>query len=349
MRFFNAKTRICFGIVCLVVSIMAVALVMRAGPDPRQVALQNRMPLCEAITIDCAIHLSQGDVNSSRILLTSLVARNEQLISAALRRENGRLDVEAGPHKDNWDSLKPDAAETQVSVPLFLGAKKWGDLEFQREALTARVARAEDDTPGASSHWSAAVQLAGDRRESLTALARFATAWGWDDEFINLLWVVANGRTQQSGALQQLLRKYTAEGKTRDLLRVFSRMLEIDGQNLTTKNNVAYALLLLNLETERANVLAYEVRNSDPTNAQFAATYALSLYAKDKFDGALKVLQQLDEKERRNPTTALSYGVILAAKGMKDEAAEYLDIAEKSNLLPEERTLAEKARAKLAH
>ena len=130
MRFFNAKTRICFGIVCLVVSIMAVALVMRAGPDPRQVALLNRMPLCEAITIDCAIHLSQGDVNSSRVLLTSLVARNEQLISAALRRENGRLDVEAGPHKDNWDSLKPDADETQVSVPLFLGAKKWGDLEL---------------------------------------------------------------------------------------------------------------------------------------------------------------------------------------------------------------------------
>ena len=32
---------------------------------------------------------------------------------------------------------------------------------------------------------------------------------------------------------------------------------------------------------------------------------------------------------------------------MKDEAREYLDIAEKSNLLPEEKAIAEKARARL--
>lgn len=241
----------------------------------------------------------------------------------------------------NWGKLK--------SLMRF---QKWGDLEFQREALQARVARAEDDAPGAISHWQAAVQLASDRKEALGALGRFAIAWEWTEEYTNLLWVIANGnsaalRSQQAPALQQLLKKYTIEGKTRDLLRVFSRMLEIDGKNLNAKNNVAYALLLLNMETERANVLAYEVRNADPANAQFASTYALALFAKDKFDGALKVLQQLDEKERSTPSTALCYGVVLAEKGKKDEARIHLDIAEKSNLLPEERTLAEKARAKL--
>lgn len=237
----------------------------------------------------------------------------------------------------NWGRLKS-----------LLRVQKWGDLEFQRVALTARAARAEDDAPGAQSHWAAAVVMAGDRKENVEALQRFAIAWGWNEEYVGLLWRIAESRNAPETALQQLLRKYSAEGSTRDLLRVFTRMLDLDRQNLTTKNNVAYALLLLNLETERANVLAFEVRSADTDNPQFAATYALALHAKDKFDGALKVMQQLDERDLREPATALAYGIVLASKDMKAEAATYLDIAEKSRLLPEERMLAEKARARIS-
>lgn len=236
----------------------------------------------------------------------------------------------------NWGKLKS-----------LLRFQKWGELEFQREALTARVAREEGDEIGSQSHWAAAVALAADREDSLTALMRFTTTWKWQDEHTNLLWAIANGRNRSMPALQQLLRKYSSEGKTRDLLRVFSRMLEIDPQNMNAKNNVAYALLILNMETERAQMLAYEARNTDPANAEYTATYALALYSKDKTDAALNVLKQLDERELRTPTTALTYGVILASKGMNDEARVFLDIAAKANLLPEEKTLLEKTLAKV--
>lgn len=233
----------------------------------------------------------------------------------------------------NWGKLKT-----------LLRFQKWGELEYQREALTARVAREEGDDGSAHSHWAAAVALAGERPEAVAALQRFARVWNWDDEATGLLWIIANGRGDRSGALQQLLRKYTAEGKTRELLRVFNRMLEIDPQNLTTKNNVAYALLILNMDLERAQMLAYEARNSEPGNPEYTATYALAMNSKGKADAALKVLQQLDEAYQRTPTTALVYGVVLAAKGMKDEARRYLDIADKGALLPEEKTLSEKTR-----
>ena len=225
--------------------------------------------------------------------------------------------------------------------------QNWGELEFQRLAIEARVLREDRDDAGSKSRWAAAVAKAGERKEALAALGRFAKAWKWDEEYTNLLWVIANGQTDQSAALQQLLKKYTTEGNTRDLLRVFSRMLKIDEQNLNAKNNIAYAYLILNMELERATALALQVTKEDPENPQFAATYALALYAKDKFDPALKVLQDINEKDRRTPSTALCYGAVLAAKGMKDEAREYLDIAEKSNLLPEEKAIAEKARARL--
>lgn len=247
----------------------------------------------------------------------------------------------------NWGKLKS-----------LLRSQKWGDLEFQREALFARVAREEGDDSGAQAHWGVAVNLSAGRDVALSALARFTSAWKWDEEYMNLLWVMANGSGSQAAALQQLLRRYTAEGKTRDLLRVFNRILELDPQNLHTKNNVAYALLILNMEADRAQMLAYEARNSDPTNPEFSATYALALHSRGKTDSALKILQQLEENERRIPAVALCYGVFLSEKAaretvddnrrnMFDEARTFLDLAEKGSLLPEEKLLIDRARSKL--
>ena len=233
----------------------------------------------------------------------------------------------------NWGKLKS-----------LLRFQKWSNLEYEREALTARVSKEENDDAGRRSHWSAAVALASDRREALSALGRLAKAWHWDEEYTNLLWIVANGRSDQAGALQQLLKKYGDEGKTRDLLRVFNRMLDLNPQDMNAKNNIAYALMLLNMEPERAQMLAFEARDSDPGNAEFSATYALTLHSKGKTDAGIKILQGLDAKDQSSPTTALTYGVLLAAKGLKDEAGVFLDVAEKGRLLPEEKLLAEKAR-----
>jgi tetratricopeptide (TPR) repeat protein len=237
----------------------------------------------------------------------------------------------------NWGKLKS-----------LLRFQKWGELEFQREALTARVLREESgDETGARSHWAAAVALAGERREALSALGRFAVTWKWEEEYTNLLWVIANGRDQPAVALQQLMKKYTAEGKTRDLLRVFNRMLELDPQNIETKNNIAYALLILGMEPERAQMLAYEVRASDSSNPEYSSTYALALHSKGKSDTGLKVLQQLSEKDKSAPSTALCFGVLSAAAGLNEDAIKYLDAAEKGPLLPEEKTLAQRTREKI--
>ena len=71
------------------------------------------------------------------------------------------------------------------------------------------------------------------------------------------------------------------------------------------------------------------------------------MHLKGKPDLALKVLQQLPEKELRVPTTALCYGTILAAKGRDDEARAFLDLAEKGKLLPQEKAILAKAREEL--
>ena len=236
----------------------------------------------------------------------------------------------------NWGKLKA-----------LLKFQKWGELEFQREALVARVTREEGDEAGSHSHWNAAVTLAAERSDALSALARFAGTWKWNEEYINLLWVIARGRNDPMMALQRLLQKYTAEGNTRELLSVFNRMLELEPQNLNTKNNVAYALLILNMEPERAHMLANEIHTADPSNSEFTATYSLAMHLKGKTDLALKTMQALPQKELRLPATSLTYGIILAAKDKGDEAREFLDLAQTGTLLPQEKTILLKARDRL--
>ena len=241
----------------------------------------------------------------------------------------------------NWGRLKT-----------MLKFQQWGELEFQREALIARVNREDGNDAGSNKHWEAALTLARENPEHLSALARFASAWKWDEQYTNVLWVAARGRNALTAkpALLQLQRKYAAEQNTRELLSVFNRMLEIEpGDNWSMKNNVAYSLMLMNLEPGRAQTLAKAVHDADPANTEFAATYAMALHLKGKTDQALKILQQFNEKDLRIPATALCYAMVLAASGKDAEARKYLDIAEAGTLLPQEKNLALRTREKLPH
>ena len=130
MKFLTAKSRITFGIVCLIASIVAIAIAMNLGPDQRRATMLGRSRLCEAIAIDCAIHLNRSDMTSARCLLDTLVARNDQLLSAGLRRTNDRLDAETGNHVAFWGEESLQTTDTHLSIPLEIGSGTWGHLEL---------------------------------------------------------------------------------------------------------------------------------------------------------------------------------------------------------------------------
>jgi tetratricopeptide (TPR) repeat protein len=252
--------------------------------------------------------------------------RKVPLVSVALAESYAMM-------KD-WEGLK-----VQVK---FSG---WGSLEFQRLALLARVAREQGDLPGASANWRAAGVAAAGRTEDLTTLIRLATAWKWTEEANSVLWQLARGPTDQMPALQALSRNYQINGRTRELLDVANRMIEIDPRNTFGKNNAAYLSLLLEVDKERAHVLAKEVYASDPKNPAFVATYAFAMHFLGKTEEGLKLMRLLQAKDREVPANAFCYGVLLAAANHRDEAVKYLNIAETSSILfPQEKALLAKAR-----
>jgi len=85
----------------------------------------------------------------------------------------------------NWGKLR---------TVLKVQSGKWGDLEFQREALNARVDREDGNEPGSKKALGSRSDIGARKPGALTALARFATAWKWDDQYADLLWHVADGR-----------------------------------------------------------------------------------------------------------------------------------------------------------
>jgi tetratricopeptide (TPR) repeat protein len=245
--------------------------------------------------------------------------------------------AEALTVQKDWEGLRP-----------IVRAGEWGDLDFQRRALLARVLREAGDEPGSRTQWDSAVTTAGDRVESYETLMTLTRLWKWDAEQTALLWTMARGKAAPKPALDELLRRNLAQGRTLDLLAVFSRQLELDPGNPEVKNNVAYASLLLGTGKKRAETLALEAYRADPKNPGFAATHGFALYSAGRYDEGLQVVRTVADADLAVPANAMTCGLLLAATGARDEARLHLAVAQKGPLLPEEKALVARALEKLA-
>ena len=191
------------------------------------------------------------------------------------------------------------------------------------------------------------MKSASAQSQSLLLLTRIVFEWGWNNESVDLLWQLAKDPEVQFKALHTLYLRYTQAGDTQGLHRVLSRLAEIDPGDLKVQNNLAQVSLLLNADLERACRRAANLYRKEPSNAAYASTYAFSLYANGDAKGALKVMSALRKDQLNEPPLAAYYGIFLAASGEKSKARDYLELGRQMQLLPEERTLLDRAQAAL--
>jgi len=184
-------------------------------------------------------------------------------------------------------------------------------------------------------------------REALT-LAETVQKWGWRAEAVELLWIVSKDPMRGEDALRALYDYFATIGDTQNLYRVLLHKVELHPDDLNVQNNLAQLSLLLNLNTDRGQKLAHDVYEKDKKNPAYVSTYAFGLHLTGESKEAQEVLETLTPEQLRQPEIATYYGIILAAVGDQARAAEYLDLADKANLLPQEKELIEKARRSLA-
>lgn len=222
----------------------------------------------------------------------------------------------------------------------------WRQGEFIRHAYLARALRAQDKAAAAEHEWAAATKAASSGSESVLALVRITMEWTWDKEMTDLLWSLTTDPETQRDAVQTLYRYYIRSDDTQGLYRILVRWAELAPNDLNVQNNLAQVSLLLNANPEEGRRLAAEIYEKMPSNAAYVTTYAYSLLTKGNPQGAVKAMSSLTEEQLRDPAVSAYYGICLAA--LRDQRArEFLDAAQKAELLPEEKRLVDKALASL--
>jgi hypothetical protein len=242
--------------------------------------------------------------------------------------------AEAYAKVNDWSALERRTANSN-----------WHQFDFLRRAYLARALRAENNPVATQREWAGAVKSASAQSQSLLLLTRIVFEWGWKNESVVLLWQLAKYPEVQFEALYTLYLQYTKAGDTQGLFRVLSRLADIDPGNLKVQNNLAQISLLLNADLERARRRAANLYRKEPSNAAYASTYAFSLYTEGDAKSALKVMSALRKDQLNEPLLAAYYGIFLAASGEKGKAREYLELGRQTQLLPEEKTLLDRAEA----
>ncbi len=85
---------------------------------------------CESLAVQFSLAINRGETDLIHATLDTLVAREKDVMSAAIRTANGRVLAESGDHAANWiDIPLGKSTSTHVQVPIFQGKRRWGTVE----------------------------------------------------------------------------------------------------------------------------------------------------------------------------------------------------------------------------
>jgi hypothetical protein len=167
------------------------------------------------------------------------------------------------------------------------------------------------------------------------------------NEYEETLWVSARNSKRPREALEELAKVAFEKRDAQQLLTIYSRLLELDPNDVAARKGWSRVAFLLGTERFRAGTMAQEVAQQFPTDPEAAATYALVLHVRSQDAEALKVLSRLKPEQLRDPAIAGYYGMVLVGNRRQTEAAEYLALAKNARFFHQEEELMDHARSAL--
>lgn len=132
----SARSRIAIGQSILLLSVLLVAFAIGIMPDHRVAVMAGRAALCEAVAANSSAMVGQNDVKRMESVLRLIVERNPDVLSAAVRRRDGKMLVEIGDHRTNWQESVGPSSDSQVQVPIRAGDAVWGTVQMRFQPVT---------------------------------------------------------------------------------------------------------------------------------------------------------------------------------------------------------------------
>ncbi|MBC7366180.1 MAG: hypothetical protein H7343_05095 [Undibacterium sp.] len=234
------------------------------------------------------------------------------------------------------------------ALEAFLRGGRWPLRDYLREAFLAHAYRDLGRSAEFSEAWKQALIGAGaDLRKTVALLAR-VDDWRWVNERHDVVWKLFALLPTNESVQQVLITWERHQNNTANLNRLFARIVEMQPKNDVARNNLAYLSLLLDTNLGRASLMAADLTKTSPKNPFFVTTHALALYKQGHAAEALARLDTLTATERTEPVRMLCRALCLAALGQAATASDLLNGVVLTQLLPEEKRLAERVQTEVA-
>ena len=124
LKHLSIRTRLALALTCIVTSAMTIAMIADIAPSFEKEVLRGRSALAQSLGYSALTLAGEGDeasVAKFQELLTQIVEKNPDLLSAGFRRE-GRLQIAIGNHAELWTEPAANLGSTDshVQLPLTL-------------------------------------------------------------------------------------------------------------------------------------------------------------------------------------------------------------------------------------
>jgi len=140
--------RISLGLVLFTMTLLMGVDMLGVLPDPNKAVLNLRKKTCESLAVYASLAVQKEDLRAIQTTLDVLKQRNEDILSAALRKKSGTVVAKVGDHELNWNNGNNESSTaTNVQVPIIKGDARWGTFEVSFKAAYANLLEELWDKP----------------------------------------------------------------------------------------------------------------------------------------------------------------------------------------------------------
>ncbi len=134
---FSPLIRISLALMLITTTVLLTAEIIGLTPNEAGRILDARKTLCESMAVQFSSLAQKNDMSTIEETLVALVERDDDILSAGIRRSDGSLLAEAGAHQVNWEAMPADlSTPTNAQVPIFNGESRWGTVEVRFTPVT---------------------------------------------------------------------------------------------------------------------------------------------------------------------------------------------------------------------
>ncbi len=127
--------------ISLVLAFIAASLVLMAdlfevSPNHARYELEKRKQLSESLAVLFSVMITDSKIKKVRNVLSRVVQREEELLSAGFRTGTGKLLFDTGSHDFHWGGYKDEkSTSTHALVPIFAKKRQLGTIELRFRAF----------------------------------------------------------------------------------------------------------------------------------------------------------------------------------------------------------------------